>query len=412
MPSSQQILDSGIDQVRDQERYAQDFSYADPATRQLAAENAYTSQGYNPRDYNQTASFQRFVNTGQTGQVPVPNEVKAPVSRYVQTQGQTNQTNAAPANDYFSQLLVALQPSANAPVPYESELDRRRAQLQGQVDAINARYNTLFQDAQAKGEEKKAQVRGIANAGGGLYSNYRAGQQGEVDRDTSNVLAAIEAQRGAEIAALEGRASEGAYAAAENALNRATSDQQNYVSNLLNALQFQQSERQLAQQQALAEAGLTGYYGGNATLGLRGLLADLQNQQFNQGLARDQFGLQEQELQFRIDEAQKANYQIVQGDNGVILAVNPQNPEDRYVIGNYARPTSGSSSGPSAYGLDRYGAGFTGQFGSDNYLNTGAYSQAYQDAVTRGVANQFLDRYDPNVLLNPYDQTAQRYFTF
>lgn len=440
MSTAQELLNQGLPNVQaNNPRIAvanSDYSGYDPSVRRQIAENAQLAVrgSYSPQ-VQADPYTQDFIQTGRLGAAGAtttairPYGTSAPIisgvtpgTSGVITDPITGQTTSAPpaygaSAPAQNSSLAAIYAANRAPTSYtgsyESETARRQQVLQGSIDAINARYATMVDDARQTGEGQQNRVRALSNAGGGLYGNPRVAQENGVEKQTQREISALEAQRGAELAALQlGISGEATQAAAQQAQESRLAAAQ-YVDTLVKTYGLSQDDAKQVVAQRLAEAQATGQYNGQDTLDMRRFLQDQSSTQFDQGLATRNADLQNRELQLRIDEAQKKNYSIVQGDDGSIIAINPQNPSDRVNIGRYSRPVS---SGGGGYGgvsdsnyLSSLGAGFAGKYGQDNYLDTGAYGSALQQATQRGLTSDFLKRYDPTALLNPKDATATRY---
>lgn len=254
--------------------------------------------------------------------------------------------STSPASNPLYDRLAGYFNETSAPAPqksYEQIQQEELASIQDQLNAINAAYDQKVADARVRGEGRLGATRSLNTAAGLAFSPRGASATEETGQFNDKEIAAINADRAQEIAAARAAAMGIAFKRSESMADRETQAANDRVRNLLSAYQAMNEASSTGTNDALAIAKLTGLYNGQETLPLRELLAGLESQQYRDELAGRAQTLDERkyqsDLQLKIQDAQIAGKQIVQGDNGHILAV------DKYTnqvtdLGNYAKPVA------------------------------------------------------------------------
>lgn len=356
-----------------------DFSTLDEATRGLIAEDAarQTRGARGAAMIGDTQVGREFIGTGRVAAPTSRGFVAPPASGSPYSgvsggsagqggsQGATGGQGVAPTGglaDIYSALQRYSQPTQAGPT--EDQLYQQNvARMQAAIDAINQRYTGLLDDARDKGFARGQRAKALANTGGSLYSPRTDAVLSENDDITSEAMRALEAQRGAELAAVMGNASDRAEQRAAQQAAAAAQRDEAYINNLFRAYSVAQGDEKLQLERALAEAELTGQYQNSPTLQFLRYQQDVANTGFDQDFAN-------RELEFRIADAERKNYQIVQLDDGTVVSFDPQTGTQT-ILGNYARPTSGGGGGGGSRG---------GGYSSDAGIRYGGFDSGLTDA--------------------------------
>lgn len=342
--------------IRQQMAAGSDFTKMQQPTRQLVAEHAAIGAG--DRSLMRTPDAQQFIQQGYV-QRGAQQPMAQSQSRGAMTTPRGVQQNIAAGQQQGlspDALLNAMnrystgQPAA-ASMTYEQTLANELASQQSMIDSINARYASLIDDARDQGIAQKARARAIGNTAGALYSPRTEAEYNNVDDFTNDAIRALEAQKGAEIAAAMGLARSGAFERYQLEAQQAQARSSDYVDNLLSLYGLQQTDRQNAANIALAEAGLTGRYGEAPTLDFLNYQRGLSQDEYDRLSGDRQFGLQQDQLQLQRDEFNRPDYrQFVTLDDGSYGYFDP-------VAGTVEK--LGRALAPMAYG----GGGYTSRYG-------------------------------------------------
>jgi len=221
------------------------------------------------------------------------------------------------------------------------------ARIQNQIDAINAMYNVRVQEENRKGEGRLGSTRALNALSGSLYDPFGAGRTEETASYNREVVSKIQAERANLIAGLTSEAAARAQGQFQENSRLAMEKANSYVSAITNAYQLNQQEAQALRQEALQRAQMTGDLNGDPTLSYRQYLLDVTTQLENSQR-------QDEELNLRKQEFERAGYQTQVMPNGQLVAIDYRTyPPTTTVIGNYAPPRS---SGGGGGGGDGYNA--------------------------------------------------------
>lgn len=230
---------------------------------------------------------------------------------------------------------------------YMSARDRELARQQEAINAVNGRYAQLISREREQGEVQQSRARAVSNMGGGLYSPRTEAQYNDINAFTGDAVRGLESQRGAEISNIYGQASSAAMQMAQQNQAAAQANRQGYSNTLLSLYERMQQDKAMAQQQALAEAGMLGTYNGAPTMDYLNYQRGVNNDQFDQSMDLRNFGLDEQQLELQRNQMEQQGYQFTQLDDGTYGYFNA-NTQEFVRQGSAARPMSSSSSGPGS----------------------------------------------------------------
>ncbi len=302
-----------------------------------ATQTTQAAQDYDPKDDAQGFySSDQYSRVGAGGDQP---------GAGVSVAGAT--PAAGGAGGYSSQLQSAIEQryaDRAAPENREDIRSRLMQEQQAQIDAINKRYQGQFARAEQQGIERLGEQRAMSVMGGTRFSPRGAAQKERVVDYNAEVRAAIDAKMATEMAAIFGKVDADTQAEVTRQAEAAQQAYSDYMGNLTKVYQLSQSEDSAMREEAYRRAVLTGYSGGDATLAMKQYLSEVENQKTDDDR-------QNKYIDAQIAEMQQKDYQIVQGADGTIMAINPNNPEDRQVIGNYARPIASSGGGGAGAGV-------------------------------------------------------------
>ena len=245
--------------------------------------------------------------------------------------------------EYRRNQNIAAQTAADArytaPAFDEAAIRRQYEQdLQRQVDAIKGNYVAPIQREQVAGEGRIGQQRGLSSVSGTRYSARGAAEQAAVERVNQGALDAINAQMRYEIAqataASRGLQVQDISQQRQDAMTAARDAASNY---------FQQAgldanAANSAADRAMAQAIAMGQIDGTNTMEMNRYLADRAQNEAENARADAQLKLDQ-------EAAKKKGYQLINADDGSIVAVNPSDPTDTYVVGRYAAPKSSGGGG-------------------------------------------------------------------
>lgn len=397
------------DSIGNRVAQGQTFDQMDPALRQLLAEKARTVTGdrsmldqKDAQDFIQYGRRQPVAATATTATTPSSTtdpsyrrglyDTRAAENRGVETPASlSTMTTGGDTAGLLSSIQRYGQPTSSTGGTtdyYSQELARQ----QSAIDAINARYAQLMDEARQTGQEQQQRVRSISNSAGALYSPRTEAQYSGVDEETAKVLRALTAQQGQEIAAAEGAANERAYNLTRDATTSAETGRQNYINNLLQVYGLMQGDRAAATSKALAEAGLTGSYGGAPTLDFLNYQQGLKNDQFDRYVQESGLTLSRDQLALEREKFLQPQNQFVQLDDGSYGAWDP-------ITGTFKKQGTAQrySSGGSG------GGGSSGSYGSDPYS-----SRALSDYYAR--FGKFpSDAGDLDTMTNLYNTLQNQY---
>lgn len=365
-----------------------DFTQMDRASRQLVAEHAASQVGSRalqqgaPRtrdNYGFIDTARQFIDQGRV--TPQQRAMTAQQGGQMmqspqQMGGQARQAGAQAGGLSTVDLLGAMtrysQP-AQSGLTYEQTLQNELSQQQSMIDSINARYAGLIDDARDQGGVQKNRARAIGNAAGALYSPRTEADYIAVDENTNAAVRALEAQKGAEIAAAMGQAKAGAFERYQLESQQALQRGESYVDNLLSLLGLQQDDQQSRASLALSEAGLTGRYGDAPTLDFLNYQRGLAGDEYDRMSGDRQFGLQQDQLQLQRDEFNRPNYDFIELADG------------SYGYFDAATGTVkklGTALAPGSYGSSGGGSGYTGRYGGSTSSGGGlGYSGNEDEAL-------------------------------
>jgi hypothetical protein len=393
--------------VKQQMASGSDFTRVAAPTRQLLAESAAIQSGN--RGLLNTDPSRQFVQQGYVSQRPTaPSQGVSSNQLALEARPQRQQA-AAPATPTQpgvsnADLLGAMNRyslgQGQSGLTYDSAYDQELSRQQGLIDSINAKYAGLIDDARDTGTAQKSRARAIANTAGSLYSPRTEAEYNSVDGFTNDSIRALEAQKGAEIAAAMGMARAGAFERyqleAEQALTRGS----NYVDNLLSLYNLQQDDRQNAASIALAEAGLTGRYGDAPTLDFLNYQRGLGQDAFDQRMDEAQLGLSRDQLQLQRDQFNQPDYQYIELADGSYGYFDP-------VAGQVVKLGSAL---PPGYGTPSSGGDYSSRYSTlrntadgapsdeallDYYNATGKYpSDANDISTVRRIYDAGIDSYN------------------
>lgn len=339
---------------------------ADPATRQLMQESVYT------RAYG---TGKPMFSTAPTTPSPRPPSSNATFGNTPNTAGP--RPGIAPGLETPADSGYRYAGGQSSAFDETKLREQSMTDLQRSIDAIKAKYTGTLQEAGRQGEGRLGQQRGLSTISGTRFSPRGGAEQTGVENANAQVITAINADMNAEIAQAEAAARGDLMTEIRYRGTEAATAAQNQMQNTLAERQLQATIENSRANQAISRAGLTGMFGGESTMAMRQYLEDIQNTKFNQGLSS-------QEMQLKIDEAKRKNYQIVEGNDGTVLAINPNDPTDVKTIGNYAKPQPTNSGGAGG----RYPAGDPMSSAAMR-----AYYQAYGQLPSESLIPYYSDLY-------------------
>lgn len=232
--------------------------------------------------------------------------------------------------DFGQQFLSRIDETFGAfaePLTETALQEQEQANIQAELALIDQRGQQRILEAMRAGEGRLGRTRGLATAGGTLFSprgqSDLATAEAENQRIIQQIQGEIAAEKAAVVSGARGRGTERFEAQSERLLNEANAR----IGALSSAFGLSADEAASLRNQAVQIAQLTGEIGGDPTLALRRFLEDQASTQFEQGFAERQFGFQqeqfrtqtgfsEREMALAEQEAARAGATLVQQPNG------------------------------------------------------------------------------------------------
>lgn len=341
MPTLSQILQAEDAQIRgsaQNNRYLENTGVVGGATEQLALEQRLRDSG-NLRAARLASSEYNGIDT------------RPPVG--VRNGSEPLRSNPG---DLKIQPYTPAQP-LNTPVvnrtPELTDEEIRQQELaavQAQIDSVRQVFAARRAEEQVAGKDRLGQTRGLNAASGATFSTFGTGSEERANAATRGILNEISSEEAQTIANILAAARGEATRKIEKRADQSRLDEQARLDQEFRDRQLRLETERNARIDELSRAQLTGTLNGEATLGLRSLLSDQQQQSFNNDLATRQFGLSEADLalrqrqvDFAEEEARATGGQLIERRDGSVLLYDPYEGTTRTIIGALPRTSSGSS---------------------------------------------------------------------
>jgi hypothetical protein len=372
------------------------FGDMSESTRQLIAENAATQIG--DKSLIQSEAAKRFISGdyggGASGTGPSTVQGGGSV-----TQGQGTFTpevvpnTSGTAGDSLTSMIESRYGSLLEPGLSEAEiLAQEEAAIQNQVNALNQIYVNRTNEAQREGYDRLGRGRSLNALSGTAYSPFGEARTQGIERQNSQVIDAINAEKAAELANLYAAARGEATRKVEYQSAQLAENTNAYIDQMVNAYSLSQDEAESLRNEAARIAQLTGYYNGQATL-------DRENSDFSQNMdlrsflasREDELAGREQtnrQIDMQAEELRRSGYQVDQMADGTVGYWDYSSGTPRFTsIGNYAKAATGSGSG---YGADIETAALSAYFDKFGTLPAANQRGVVTDLYARSMAQQGL----------------------